>query len=69
MRFTIGIRKIGSPVVECFSTFETLKSREDQSRLIVGCVADIEASGVWEIRNSMNKRSGKFIVKTLAESE
>jgi hypothetical protein len=47
-RVTIGIRRIGNPVVECFSTFETPKSREDRSRPTVGHVAEIEASGVQE---------------------
>jgi hypothetical protein len=45
-RVTIGIRRIGSPVVECFSTFETPKSREDLDRPSVGHVVEIEASGV-----------------------
>jgi hypothetical protein len=53
-------------VVECFSTFETPKSREDRSRPTVGHVAEIKASGVREVRSSVDRRSGKFIVKNPA---
>jgi hypothetical protein len=36
MRVTIEIRRIGSPVVEWFSTFETPKSWEDLGHPFVG---------------------------------
>jgi hypothetical protein len=35
-RVTIGTRRIENPVVECFSTFETPKPREDLGRPSVG---------------------------------
>jgi hypothetical protein len=53
-------------VVECFSTFETPKFREDLGRPSVGHVVEIEAPRAREIRSPMDRRSGKPIVKTLA---
>jgi hypothetical protein len=51
-------------VVEWFSTFEILKSREDLGCPLVGHVVEIEASGVWEIISLVDRRLGKSIVKT-----
>jgi hypothetical protein len=54
------------PVVEGLSTFETPKPGEDLGRPSVRHVAEIEASGVREIRSPVDRRSGKSIVETPA---
>jgi hypothetical protein len=51
-------------MVKCFSTFETSKSGKIWTIRQLGHVVEIEASRVREIGSSVDRRSGKSIVKT-----